>query len=76
MKHPSLALLALGLGGCIDKPLGDTGGGTCCTFACDDGTAGQVSFTVDDGDCALYADDQCSVAGSATTSSSYADAGC
>ena len=52
------------------------GGGSCCAFACDDGTSGTVSFATSQGDCQDYADDQCSLAGSSTSSADYEDGGC
>ena len=75
-----LLLLALGLAGCPSARIYDSGdsggGGTCCAFACDDGTSGTVSFTTSDSDCQSYADDQCALAGSTTSSADYEDSGC
>ena len=74
------AILLLALTGCPSAKLGDSsdsgGGGTCCAFACDDGTSGTVSFTTTDSDCQSYADDQRALAGSTTSSADYEDGGC
>lgn len=72
-----VAVLALApLVGCVDK-LDDTGVvESCCTFSCDDGTTGEVSFTVDAADCDAYAENQCAANGAAVSSAAYQDVAC
>lgn len=72
-----LSVVAAGCPGVKFGDSGDTGSyATCCTFSCDDGTEGAVSFTVDASDCDAYALDQCSLAGAAVSSASFEEEGC
>jgi hypothetical protein len=70
-----LTLLLAALCGCVDTG-SDTGADTCCTFACDDGTEGQIGFSIDVDDCAAYAEQQCGLNDAVVTQADFTSADC
>ena len=75
MRALALSLLLL-LMGCPGKSSDTAGEETCCSFACSDGTTGEVSFTVDAADWSSYAESQCDLAGAAVSQADYSDVAC
>lgn len=75
MRAFALCSLVLLLG-CPGKS-SDTGTvETCCSFACHDGTTGEVSFTVDAADCSSYAESQCDLAGAEVSQADFTESAC
>jgi hypothetical protein len=60
---------------CVDGGA-DTGDDTCCAFACDDKTQGQIGFAVDADDCAAYAEQQCGLNDAVVTDAEFSDQRC
>ena len=70
-----LYLAFLSMAGCVDSA-SDTGADTCCTFACDDATEGQIGFSIDDDDCAAYAEQQCGLNDAVVTQADFLTEDC